>query len=63
MKLIKLNSLITYKFRVDIPKENRALLSEVTDWATEMNIDAIIAQRSSYFKNEKDAIWFILRWS
>ena len=52
-----------YKYRLDIPKNNLALLEHVQDWLDENSIEAIIGPGFGYFKTKEDALLVVLRWS
>ena len=55
--------LYPYKFRIEIPYTNLTQVEDVKDWATDTGFDCIITPGIVYVPEEKDAVWFILRWS
>ena len=52
-----------YKYRIELPRDNLTLIETVKDWATDTGFKCMVIQGAVYVHNEKDAIWFVLRWS
>lgn len=52
-----------YRYRVDIPKSNKAPLNEVKQWLKNNNIECSIMPGLALFHNQQDVVWFLLRWS
>jgi hypothetical protein len=63
MKVFDLGEKATYQFRVEIPFENKSLLSDVQEWIVANNISGVVLPRLAFFSKYEDVILFVLRWS
>lgn len=52
-----------YKYRISVSRDCLVLMETVQDWVKETNFKCIIVPGAVYVPEEKDAIWFVLKWS
>ena len=65
MSIVDLGPKAYFRYRVDCrnnPQANRVFLETIQDWAEENKIVCTLLPGSAYFVQEKDAIWFTLKW-
>jgi hypothetical protein len=58
-----LGKTLIYRYRVDIPRENTTSMEIVEKWLEENNIQCSLIPGHVFFRNEQDAMLFVLRWS
>lgn len=63
MKVIDLGSEAIYRYRVEVPRENKTPVDDFRDWLKENKITAAWVPGLVFFNNKKDVILFALRWS
>lgn len=73
MRMIDLGSNAIYRYRVEIPRENKTPIDDLRAWLNETGITAAWVpgpiffhdheKRYIFFHEEQHAIHFILRWS
>lgn len=52
-----------YRFCVVVPSHNKTPISTVNEWLNDNKIPAAVIPGRVYFREESDAILFVLKWS
>ena len=63
MKVLDLGLNAIYRYRVEIPRENKTSIDDFRDWLSTTKITAAWVPGLVFFQNEKDVVLFIMRWS
>lgn len=63
MKVIDLGPKCEYRWRVEIPFENKTPVDDFRDWLSKTQISAAWVPGLVFFREEKDLTCFLLRWS
>jgi hypothetical protein len=66
MRLVHYTALRTFEYPYGVLSSDTSkqhLIEDVEKWAEDVDIDCIVCPYTSYFKNEQDALIFILKWS
>ena len=52
-----------YRYRINVPRTNKTKISDVITWANETGFKCAVIPGAVFVHDEKDAVWFLLRWS
>jgi hypothetical protein len=63
MKVYDLGLKATYRWRVEVPYNNKTLLNDVVSWIEQNQIKGGVVPGLAFFHDERDVIRFILMWS
>lgn len=63
MQVIDLGSKSFYRWRVEVPRHNKSPWEDVKKWASDREINCTIIPGLAFFREERDAILFVLTWS
>lgn len=63
MRVIDLGPNAIYRYRVELPRENKTPVDDFRDWLTETKMAAAWVPGIIFFQEEKHVTHFILRWS
>lgn len=62
MRVIDLGPSVVYRWRVEIPRENKTRVDDFRDWLSETKITAAWVPGLIFFREEQDVTHFILKW-
>lgn len=63
MRVIDLGSKSIFRWRVEIPRENKNSVDDLKDWLGQTGIEAAWVPGLIFFREEQHVTHFILRWS
>lgn len=63
MRVIDLGPAATYRWRVEVPRDNKTPVDDFRDWLRETEIPAAWVPGLIFFREEQHVTHFILRWS